>query len=171
MKSLITSIALASTVLFSCNQSAKTEQTTNENTTSETATKETITNENIAVGNKQVYLYAQNRDTTRLILEIAGNPISGKLDILPFQKDSRIGVLADVQIKGDTLFAMYTSMQEGNESECEIAFLKKGDSYILTNDIFFESNYQYNSDYSKGSFKDKNSIKFDGDTLRLVKNK
>lgn len=171
MKSLITSIALASTVLFSCNQSAKTEHTTNENTTSETATKETITNENIAVDNKQVYLYAQNRDTTRLILDIAGNSISGKLDILPYQKDSRIGVITDGQMKGDTLFAMYKSMQEGEESECEIAFLKKEGSYILTNDIFFESNYQYNSDYSKGSFKDKNSIKFDGDTLRLVKNK
>lgn len=85
--------------------------------------------------------------------------------------NSRIGVITDGQMKGDTLFAMYTSMQEGDESECEIAFLKKGDSYILTNDIFLESNYQYNSDYSKGSFKDKNSIKFDGDTLKLVANK
>jgi len=171
MKLTITALALATTILFSCNQQTKTESPTTENTANENPTNETVTNENIAVGNKQVYLYAQNRDTTRLILEIAGNPISGKLDILPFQKDSRIGVLADVQIKGDTLFAMYTSMQEGNESECEIAFLKKGDSYILTNDIFLESNYQYNSDYSKGSFKDKNSIKFDGDTLKLVANK
>lgn len=166
MKFKISTIALASTILFSCNQ-----QTNTENSTTEITSNETTTKDNVAVDNKQVYLFAQNRDTTLLVLENTGNAISGKLDILPFQKDSRIGVLADGQIKGDTLFAMYTSMQEGNESECEIAFLKKGDSYILTNDIFGESNYQYNSDYSKGSFKDKNSIKFDGDTLKLVANK
>lgn len=98
MKLTITALALATTILFSCNQQTKTESPTTENTANENPTNETVTNENIAVGNKQVYLYAQNRDTTRLILEIAGNPISGKLDILPFQKDSRIGVLADVQI-------------------------------------------------------------------------
>lgn len=117
---------------------------------------------------EQTYLYANNKDTTRLVLKNAGAEISGSLDILPFEKDSRRGTLSKGEMKGDTLFALYKSIQEGQESECEIAFLKKGDAYVLTNDIFGEENFQYNADYSKGSFKNKQAIKFDGETLNKI---
>lgn len=116
----------------------------------------------------QTYMYAYDRDTVLLTLESMGDSVSGKLDFLPDEKDTRIGTLSKVEYRGDTLFAIYDSMQEGEVSECEIALLKKGDTYILSNDIFGQDNYTYNADYTKGRFKDKRIIKFDGDTLTKV---
>jgi len=118
--------------------------------------------------NQESYLYEENKDTILLSLAKTENSISGKLDILRFQKDSRRGTIHDGRFTGDTLFAIYQSMQEGQISACEIAFLRKGDVLILSNDIFGENNYQYNDDYSKGRFKDKQLIKFDGDTLKKI---
>lgn len=116
----------------------------------------------------QTYMYAYDRDTVLLTLESKGDSVSGKLDFLPYEKDSRRGMLSRIEHQGDTLFAIYESMQEGEVSECEIALLKKDDSYILTNDIFGQDNYTYNADYTKGRFKDKRVIKFDGETLTKV---
>lgn len=127
------------------------------------AAKESLQRDNITT-----YLYAQDRDTILLNLINFGDTISGKLDIKRFEKDSRVGVLYDVQHKGDTLFAIYDSMQEGEKSRDEIALIKKGDSYILSHDIFGKENYQYNSDFTRGSFKNKKVIKFDGETLKKV---
>jgi len=156
MKLKIIILALTTTaIMVSCNQETKTQNVENENPTT---------------ANNQTYLHTKNRDTTLLTLEIGENSISGKLDILLYEKDSRRGEIVDGHLKGDTLFAIYKSMQEGLESESEIAFLKKVASYIMTNDIFGERNYQYNSDYTKGSFKNKNTIKFDGNTLKLTRN-
>lgn len=143
--------------LTSCKEYKKHEQNQN------------VTNKKIE--NEQSYRYEKNRDTVLLVLQNIENKISGKLDILPYEKDSRRGTIINGQFKGDTLFAFYNSIQEGQKSECEIAFLKNGDSYILSNDIFGENNYRYNSDYTKGSFKNKHIIKFDGNTLKKITTK
>jgi hypothetical protein len=155
-------LTIAVTAIFlttSCKESKKQELIQNE------------TNENLKIENEQTYLYTNNGDTTILTLKNIDNTISGKLSFLAYEKDKRIGVIVNGQMKGDTLFAIYNSMQEGYESECEIAFLKKDDSYILSNDIFGEDNYQYNADYTKGSFKNRNTIKFDGEKLKKITNK
>jgi hypothetical protein len=117
---------------------------------------------------EQQYLFAQNKDSIRLVLNVQNNQVYGTLDFLPYEKDGRQGSLYNVTYKGDTLFAWYRSIQEGETSDAEIAFLKKDNSLILTNDIYGESNYKYNSDYSKASFINKNLIKFDGDTLLKI---
>ncbi len=114
------------------------------------------------------YLYGNNGDTILLNLQNTNQDITGALSILPFEKDSRMGTIHAGKMSGDTLFAIYNSTQEGQDSECEIAFLKKNDGYILTNDIYGETNYQYNKDYTKGSFIDKSKIKFDGEFLKKV---
>jgi hypothetical protein len=141
--------------LISCNEKKTEEKSQN------------VTNE--ITEKTQDFMYKKDKDTIALTLQNIANKVSGKLDFMPYEKDSRLGTITDVQFKGDTLFAIYNSMQEGTQSECEIAFLKKGDSYILSNDIFGENNYQYNSDYTKGKFKNKHIIKFDGETLERIK--
>lgn len=108
------------------------------------------------------YLYTKDNDTVLLVLRMEDYKINGEFAILPFEKDMRKGIILNGQIKGDTLFADYQSMQEGINSNCEIAFLKKGSTYVLSNDFLLDRNYYYNSDYTIGKFKNKQAIIFDG---------
>lgn len=155
MKNFTIAIALIS-ILASCKGSKK--ESNNENAENGNA--------ELSIGGN--YLHANNGDTVLLVLQNTDSMISGKLDILPYQKDSRKGTIENGEMKGDTLFAIFNSMQEGSRSDCEIAFLKNGNSFILSNDIYGMDNYQYNSDYSKGSFINRKTIKFDGETLKKV---
>lgn len=116
----------------------------------------------------EYYLYARDKDTIQLFLGVIDNKLTGKLNYLPFEKDARIGTLELIEMKGDTLYAIYNSTQEGQNTSCEIALLKNEGNYILTNAIYGGSNYEFNSDYSKGYFKNKSQIKFDGDILQKV---
>lgn len=116
---------------------------------------------------EQVYMHVVGKDSIVLVLKNMNGKIEGKLDISYFEKDSRRGTISNGTMQGDTLYANYLSMQEGEQSDCEIAFLKKDDTFIMTNDFIGEDNYQYSQDYTKGSFKHKNKIKFDGDTLKM----
>lgn len=102
------------------------------------------------------------------MLQNTNEEITGTLSILPFEKDSRIGTIYAGKMNGDTLYAMFNSTQEGQDSDCEIAFLRKENGFVLTNDFYSETNYQYNKDYTKGSFISKGKIKFDGEFLRKV---
>lgn len=111
------------------------------------------------------YLSAFNNDTVQLQLRDSNNVTTGILNYLPYEKDSRIGNLYDVKFAGDTLFAMYKSIQEGSENICEMAMLKKENKYILTNDIWASDNYKYDSTYTNGKFIAKSKILFNGDTL------
>lgn len=147
----VTVIAL----LFSCNQNQNNEQG------------QSGTNQDLKAEAEQVYLYASNGDTILLAIKTVEDSIVGNL-ILPFEKDSRIGTISSGHFKGDTLYAIFNSTQEGQNLECEIAFLKKDSSYIFSNDIYGEENYQYNTDYTKGGFKNRSVIKFDGELLNLI---
>jgi hypothetical protein len=53
-----------------------------------------------------------NQDSTSIELVIKGNKVSGQMNWLPYQKDSRKGKLDGV-IAGDTIKATWTFMQEG----------------------------------------------------------
>lgn len=114
------------------------------------------------------YLAAFHQDTVMLQLKDSSSVLTGILNYLPYEKDGTIGTLYNVKISGDTLFAMYQSMQEGQESFCEMAMLKKDNNYILTNDIWSYNNYKYDSSYTHGKFIDKSKISFDGDTLKVA---
>ena len=111
------------------------------------------------------YLAASNQDTVILQLKDSNSVLTGKLNYLPFEKDSRIGNLYNIKLNGDTLFAMYQSTQEGQETFCEMAMLKKNNSYILTNDIWGGVNYTFDTSYVHGKFIDKHKIAFNGETL------
>ncbi len=111
------------------------------------------------------YLFAKNKNSVKLNIKKVGSEIMGELKFLYLMKDNRLGILSKGIIKGDTLFALYDSMQEGQRNLCEVAFLKDGNNFIISNDIFGFDNYQYNENYSKGWFKNKSKIKFNGVTL------
>lgn len=158
-----TLLLLFTTLITACIQSCK-------NSKEETHTP-TPTEEAQTTSTEQMYLHVVDKDSIVLLLKNNGDKIEGNLDISYYEKDSRRGTISNGLMQGDTLFANYLSMQEGEQSDCEIAFLKKNDTYIMTNDFIGEDNYQYSKDYTKGSFKHKNKIKFDGDTLKLMTNK
>ena len=114
------------------------------------------------------YLSAFHQDTVMLQLKDSNSVLTGILNYLPYEKDGTIGSLYDIKLNGDTLFAMYQSTQEGQESICEMAMLKKNNSYILTDDIWNNTNYKFDSSYTHGKFIEKNKISFNGDTLKVA---
>ena len=114
------------------------------------------------------YLSAFHQDTVMLQLKDSNSVLTGLLNYLPYEKDGTIGNLYDIKVNGDTLFAMYQSTQEGQESFCEMAMLKKNNSYILTDDIWNNTNYKFDSSYTHGKFINKNNISFNGDTLKVT---
>lgn len=137
-------------ILFSCNQNV--------------TLKNEGSNQTESIETKNCYFSGISTDSIFLTINIAKDSITGSLDYIPYEKDGRIGTLYNGFFSGDTLFAMYNSTQEGQTSDCEMALLKKGNGYVLTNDIW-GNNYTYNADYTKGSFVDKGKIKFDGEEV------
>lgn len=156
IKQTLILLAATTIIMTSCSENKTSQQSTN------------TANDTIVSVVSNSYLYGNNGDTILLNLQNSSYEISGTLDILPYEKDSRMGKISNGKMSGDTLFATFTSSQEGQDSECEIAFLKNGDDFVFTNDIYGESNYQYNKDYTKGVFKDKSKIKFDAEVLKMV---
>lgn len=114
----------------------------------------------------ELFTYQLNGDSTAIHLIYSDTGISGSFSILPFEKDSRTGTITG-KFSGDTLFATYVSSQEGMSTTEEIAFLRRGDTLIFSNDLYFEENYTHSPDYKLGSFKDRSKIKFDGEALVL----
>ena len=142
-------------VAASCKNKASTEQTANKDSLS-------------SFNKTTAYMASEDRDTVFFVLHQTAQSITGKLNFLAYEKDSRIGTISSGKMNGDTLFVQYNSVQEGMESDCEIALLKKDSVYILSNDFYGTDNYQYNANYTKGTFKDKRRIKFDGVVLKQV---
>ena len=73
------------------------------------------------------YILQNEKDTVSLRLVIHENHVSGKLYYHYFEKDRNTGNI-EGQVNGDTIFARYTFMSEGIESQREVAFLKNGDT-------------------------------------------
>lgn len=141
-------------LLFACNNSEQINNTVQENTMQSDG--------NNVVDN--CFLYEKNKDSIAMSINNSEAAISGKLDIIPWEKDARIGNLSNGKMHGDTLFAIYESAQEGERTIAEIAFLKRGNSFILSEDIYSDDNY----DLERGVFKDKKSIKFESIELKKV---
>jgi hypothetical protein len=150
---ILSSIFLTVIALFSCNQ----------NGASNSNNKDQSDIEN----RKKCYFFAFKSDTIYLSLNESKDSITGVLNYIAYEKDSRLGTLSGGYFRSDTLFAQYNSTQEGQTSDCEMAMLKKGNGYVLTNNIWGE-NYTYNTDYTKGSFSNRGKIKFDGEELKPI---
>ena len=120
--------------------------------------------ESVAVGEivvKECYLGILKKDTVSMSLNIKGNQVSsGELSYEFFEKDKNEGTFIG-EMKGDTLFGDYTFMSEGVSSVRQIAFLKKGNTYIVGYGDVEESN-------GKLIFKNTKQLKF-GEKIVLSK--
>lgn len=68
----------------------------------------------------------KSQDTTSIELVVKDNKVTGQMYWHPFEKDSRKGALSGT-IKGDTVNAVWTFMQEGMQDTLALQFLVKGD--------------------------------------------
>lgn len=75
------------------------------------------------------YAFIHNKDSVLLHLEIKNDIVTGDLSYNFFEKDDNAGPLIG-ELHGDTIFAMYKFRSEGTTSEREVAFLKKGNTYV-----------------------------------------
>nr|WP_294792771.1 hypothetical protein [uncultured Mucilaginibacter sp.] len=70
-----------------------------------------------------------NKDTTSIELVIKDNNVTGQMYWHPFEKDSRKGALNGT-LKGDTVYAIWTFMQEGMQDTLGLQFLIAGDNLM-----------------------------------------
>lgn len=70
------------------------------------------------------FLNKQAKDSTSIELVIHGIKVTGQMNWLPYQKDSRKGTLDGI-IKNDTLHATWSFMQEGMKDTLKLSFLFK----------------------------------------------
>ena len=70
-----------------------------------------------------------DQDTTSIELVIKDDKVSGQMYWHPFEKDSRKGALNGT-VKGDTVDAVWSFMQEGMQDTLALKFLIKGDNLM-----------------------------------------
>ena len=104
---------------FSCNNSKENK----ENTT------DTVESTSTTFEGDHCYSYAKNLDTVSLAINVKGSDVKGELIYNLHEKDRNSGKL-EGKMMGDTLFAYYTFNSEGVESIRQVAFLKKGNSFV-----------------------------------------
>lgn len=75
------------------------------------------------------FIRTDRRDTTNLEMLIKGSKITGQMDWMPFEKDSRKGSLSGT-IKNDSISAVWSFMQEGMKDTLALKFLIKGDKLM-----------------------------------------
>lgn len=85
--------------------------------------------ENQAATSSLCFIRTENRDTTNVELVKKGNDVTGQMSWLPFEKDSRKGTLNGT-LKGDTVYAVWSFMQEGMKDTLGLQFLIKEDGLM-----------------------------------------
>ena len=138
-------------VLVSCKKEIEKEEETISDASEKIVVEETVSDE--------CYSASIKKDTILMNLTIKGNEVTkGKLSYQFYEKDKNEGTLVG-ELKGDTLIADYTFMSEGVSSVRQVAFLKKGNTYV--------EGYGDVVDDNKGkvTFKDIKQLKFEGKTV------
>lgn len=103
------------------------------------------------------YQYNSNQDSVLLHLNPVGDSVKGQLIYAFAEKDRNLGTISG-QMKGDTLFADYTFLSEGQKSVREVAFLKKDQTWI-------EGYGEVTTNGQKSTFTNKAALKFDNSIL------
>ena len=70
------------------------------------------------------FLKTEGKDTTSIELVTKGIKVTGIMNWLPYQKDSRKGTLEGM-VKGDTINALWSFMQEGMKDTLNLKFVLK----------------------------------------------
>lgn len=142
MKSL-SIIALSLVIFTSCNTEKKQESTTKK----EVKTTQTET----------CYQHTKDSSTIKLNIKINDNIVTGDLLYDYYQKDRSAGKIKG-ELKSDTLFANYTFVSEGVESEREVVFIKTASGWV-------EGYGEIDDKDGKVIFKDKSKITFDNNVV------
>ncbi|MEP6612061.1 MAG: hypothetical protein ABJA76_09265, partial [Mucilaginibacter sp.] len=71
----------------------------------------------------------KNQDSTTIELAIKNNKVTGQMNWLPYQKDSRQGTLNGIA-KGDTINAVWRFMQEGMTDSIELKLVLNGNRLL-----------------------------------------
>ncbi|RTY95267.1 hypothetical protein EKL32_07505 [Flavobacterium sp. GSN2] len=108
----------------------------------------------------ECYVGVLERDTISLTISINKNKVAGELSYKFFEKDSNSGIISGT-MKGNTLIAEYTFQSEGQTSIRQVAFLKKGNTFI-------EGYGDVMDDNGKTKFRDTKQLHFDGKPLSKV---
>ena len=142
MKSL-SIIALSLVIFTSCNTEKKQESTTKKEV--KTTQIETC------------YQHTKDSSTIKLNIKINDNIVTGDLLYDYYQKDRSAGKIKG-ELKSDTLFANYTFVSEGVESEREVVFIKTASGWV-------EGYGEIDDKDGKVIFKDKSKITFDNNVV------
>lgn len=116
MKALILCCA-ASLAIVSCSSNPDKQSKTDSVIVSDTVvkTQSTVQTSSAPTATSLCFLRTEgknNQDSTSIELVVKGNKVSGQMNWMPYQKDSRKGKLDGV-IAGDTIKATWAFMQEG----------------------------------------------------------
>ncbi len=116
---------IASLFLAACTSSTKTEVTD----TTTTITKDTVLADgrDTAEVYSVCFLHTMGKDSTAVELMVKGDKVTGHLNWLPYEKDSRKGTLEGA-IQNDTVRANWSFMQEGMKDTIAVNFLLKGET-------------------------------------------
>ncbi len=71
----------------------------------------------------------KNQDSTTIELSIKNNKVTGQMNWLPYQKDSRRGTLTGTA-KGDTINAVWSFMQEGMKDTIGLKLILNGNQLM-----------------------------------------
>lgn len=94
----------------------------------------------ISISNgKHCFAYTENNDSVFLFLIIQKNSAKGKLIYHLNEKDKNTGTI-NGRFRGDTLFASYSFLSEGQQSVRQVIFLKKGNVFQEGNGSMREVN-------------------------------
>lgn len=141
-------------VAFSCKPSAKSDVSVT------VVADDTITEE---VAPKMVgdcYMYVSGNDSILMQIVIENNSAAGQLHYRFYEKDKSGGALFG-HMRGDTLIADYKFIAEGSESEREVAFIRRGDTFV---EGFGDSVEQD----GRMVFKDVSGLKFEGQPMQKI---
>lgn len=103
------------------------------------------------------YVYGLGNDSIVLNVEIEDNMVTGNLVYDFFEKDDNSGQLTG-EMHGDTIFALYKFKSEGVTSQREVAFLKRGDTYV-------EGFGEMSEENGKMVFNEKKAVSFESDLV------
>lgn len=118
----IASIALASCTSSSNKKTAGTDTAINGDTLAKS--KSAPTTNNTPTAYALCFLRTEGKDSTSIEFVIQGDKLTGQMNWLPYQKDSRKGTLDGV-IKDNIIKAKWSFMQEGMKDTLNLDFLFK----------------------------------------------
>lgn len=97
----------------------------------------------------------ENKDVTDVTLSINGNTVTGKMDWVPFEKDSARGTLSGSLMQNGEMNLIYNYMIEGsNQTETKIMKIENGKLYIKHGELVdpkYNGNLSY-KDVSKAVY-------------------